>query len=142
MPSRFKSRQQALQILFLWDVRRIPIADALTDFYGSLSSEEGTPIVERDTFADELAAGAAAAAGGIDEMIVRFSEHWRIERMPVVDRNILRLAVHEMKTLATPSAVSIDQALELARRFSSEESLGFLNGVLDAINRELHPEHL
>jgi N utilization substance protein B len=76
---------------------------------------------------------------GIDDLIGKHSEHWRIERMPVVDRNILRLAIYEMSKMATPSAVVIDQALELARRFAGEESIGFLNGVLDAVNHTLRP---
>ncbi len=139
MPSRFKSRQQALQTLFLADVRKLSIQDAIEQYYGSLSSEEGLPAEEDDPFSEDLAKGAWAQAAAIDEVIARHSAHWRLERMPAVDRNILRLAVYEMKSMPTPSAVVIDQALELARRFSSDESLGFLNGVLDAINRELRP---
>ncbi|MCC6538955.1 MAG: transcription antitermination factor NusB [Bryobacterales bacterium] len=141
MPSRFKSRQQALQMLYLWDVRQQPMADVVRDFYGPLSSHEddddGPP--ERDGFGEHLAMGTVGQFGNLDEIITRHSQHWRIERMPVVDRNILRLAIFEMKTMATPSAVIIDQALELARRFSSEESIGFLNGVLDAVNHTIRP---
>ncbi|MFN7922172.1 MAG: transcription antitermination factor NusB [Bryobacteraceae bacterium] len=139
MPSRFKSRQQALQTLFLADVRKLAIHEAIAQYYGSLSSEEGLPAEEPDPFGEDLAKGASAQAAAIDEVIARHSAHWRLERMPAVDRNILRLAVYEMKSMPTPSAVVIDQALELARRFSSDESLGFLNGVLDAINKELRP---
>jgi N utilization substance protein B len=71
----------------------------------------------------------------LDQAIAGHSEHWRLERMPVVDRNILRLAVYEMKTVGTPAPVVIDEALELARRFSSDESVAFINGVLDAVKR-------
>lgn len=137
MPSRFKSRQIALQALYIWDVRKQPIDDALRDFYGSLASEEGEPAEEEDDFARELAAGAVARIDEIDRLIGSHSAHWRIERMPVVDRNILRLAVYEMKALPTPSAVVIDQALELARRFAGDDSIAFLNGVLDAVNKEI-----
>ncbi|MBM3798171.1 MAG: transcription antitermination factor NusB [Acidobacteria bacterium] len=142
MPSRLKSRRQALQMLYLWDVRQQPIADVVRDFYGPLSSredddEDGPP--ERDGFSEHLATGAIGQLDALDDLIVKHSQHWRIERMPVVDRNILRLAIFEMKTMATPSAVIIDQALELARRFSSEESIGFLNGVLDAVNLGIRP---
>jgi len=63
------------------------------------------------------------------------SEHWRLDRMPTVDRNILRLAIFEMTKSSTPPAVIIDEALELARQFSGEESVGFINGVLDAVNK-------
>ena len=71
----------------------------------------------------------------VDEQIARHAEHWRMERMPAVDRNILRLAVYEMTRGGTPAAVTIDEALELARKFSGEESVQFVNGVLDAIHR-------
>jgi N utilization substance protein B len=76
---------------------------------------------------------------GIDERIQQHAEHWRLERMPTVDRNILRLAVYEMMRMPTPPAVVIDEALELARQFSGEESVHFVNGVLDAVRRDLHP---
>ncbi len=139
MPSRFKSRQQALQTLYLWDVRRQTIDEILSDYYGSLAIDEDQPVVDRDEFGEELASGAVTQCIQLDELISQHSEHWRIERMPIVDRNILRLAIFEMKNFATPSAVVIDQALELARRFAGEESIPFLNGVLDAVNRKIRP---
>jgi hypothetical protein len=71
----------------------------------------------------------------VDGLITRHAEHWRMERMPAVDRNILRLGVYELLYGATPAAVVIDEALELTRRFSGEESVLFVNGVLDAIHR-------
>ena len=78
---------------------------------------------------------AFAASDAIDQRIIARSANWRIERMPVVDRNILRLAVYEMDAVKTPPAVVIDEALELARQFSGDESVAFINGVLDAIHR-------
>ena len=137
MPSRFKSRQQALQTLYLWDIRQQPVDAAIRDYYDSLASDQGEPVEEHDQFAEQLATGTADQAAAIDDLIGRHSEHWRLERMPAVDRNILRLATYEMRNLATPTAVVIDQALELARRFSTDESLSFLNGVLDAIDKEV-----
>jgi N utilization substance protein B len=74
--------------------------------------------------------------GSIDKIISDKSANWRIERMPAVDRNILRLAVYEMSDLKTPPAVAIDEALDLARQFSGDESVAFINGVLDAVSRE------
>jgi N utilization substance protein B len=74
----------------------------------------------------------------VDERITRNAEHWRMQRMPAVDRNILRIAVYEMMWTDTPPAVIIDEALELARQFSGEESVHFVNGVLDAVRRELN----
>ena len=140
MPSRFKSRQQALQMLYLWDVRRQPIHDVIVDYYGSLAHDEEDETEARDGFAEDLAIGAVSEVEAIDAIIGKHSEHWRLDRMPVVDRNILRLGVFEMSKRATPSAVVIDQALELARRFAGDESISFLNGVLDAINRAIRPE--
>ena len=139
MPSRFKSRQQALQMLYLWDVRRQPVEEVVRDYYGSLAIDENEGAEERDGFGEDLAQGAIKRVAELDELIGQHSEHWRIERMPVVDRNILRLAIHEMSTMATPAAVVIDQALELARRFAGEESIAFLNGVLDAVNHTIRP---
>lgn len=133
MPSRRRSRQRALQILFLWDARRQPVDEAIDSYYDTLFSEEAP---ERDPFVAELVHGAVEHMAEADERISRHAEHWRMERMPAVDRNILRLAVYEMTRAGTPPAVAIDEALELARKFSNEESVQFVNGVLDAINRE------
>jgi N utilization substance protein B len=132
MPSRRKSRQRALQILFLWDARRQPLGETLDSYYDALFAEERP---QRDAFAATLVHGTVEHLGQIDELIGKHAEHWRLERMPAVDRNILRLAVYEMIHAGTPAAVSIDEALELARKFSSEESVQFLNGVLDAVHR-------
>ena len=126
-------------MLYLWDVRRQPIEEVVRDYYGSLAIEEGEVAQAQDGFGEMLAVGAVFAAAEIDALIGQHSEHWRLERMPVVDRNILRLAIFEMSKMATPSAVVIDQALELARRFAGDESIGFLNGVLDAVNHTIRP---
>ena len=136
MASRHRSRQRALQILFLWDSRRQPVQDVINAYYDTLLSEEHPG---RDPFVAGLVEGAVQHLEEVDDRITRHAEHWRLERMPAVDRNILRLAVYEMTFTPTPPAVVIDEALELARKFSSEESLQFLNGVLDAVHRELAP---
>ena len=133
MPSRHRSRQRALQILFLWDARRQPVDEAIDAYYDTLYSEEHP---ERDPFVADLVRGTIDHLSEVDGRISRHAEHWRMERMPTVDRNILRLAVYEMTRGGTPAAVAIDEALELARRFSSEESVQFINGVLDAVHRE------
>ena len=90
-----------------------------------------------DPFAVQLVTGTVEHLEEIDAQIVRHAEHWRLERMPGVDRNVLRLAVYEMVFGGTPAAVVIDEALELARRYSNEESVQFVNGVLDAVLREV-----
>jgi N utilization substance protein B len=136
MSSRRRSRQRALQVLFLWDARRQPVDDALDAYYDTLFSEEQPG---RDPFVSELVQGTINHLAEVDERITRHAEHWRMERMPAVDRNILRLSVFEMTHLGTPAAVAIDEALELARKFSNEESVQFVNGVLDAVHRELAP---
>jgi N utilization substance protein B len=134
MPSRRRSRQRALQILFLWDFRRQAVDEAIDTYYDTLYSEERP---ERDPFVADLVRGAVENIEAVDQQISRHAEHWRIERMPAVDRNILRLAVYEMTRGGTPAAVAIDEALELARKFSNEESVQFVNGVLDAVHREV-----
>ena len=132
MPSRHRSRQRALQILFLWDARRQLVDETIDAYYDTLLSEEHP---EREPFVAELVRGTVEHLAAVDEQITRHAEHWRMERMPAVDRNILRLAVYEMIYVGTPAAVTIDEALELARKFSNEESVQFVNGVLDAIHR-------
>ncbi|MBV8906112.1 MAG: transcription antitermination factor NusB [Acidobacteriia bacterium] len=134
MSSRRRSRQRALQILFLWDARREPVRDALDAYYDTLFSEEQP---NRDPFVSQLVDGTIQHLGEVDQRISRHAEHWRMERMPAVDRNVLRLAVFEMAHCDTPPAVVIDEALELARKFSGEESVQFVNGVLDAVHREI-----
>jgi N utilization substance protein B len=134
MASRRRARQRALQILFLWDIRRPEAADAINQYYDVLYSEEQP---QRDPFVGELVDGTIEHLKELDERISKHAEHWRIERMPAVDRNILRLAVYEMTSGGTPPPVAIDEALELARKYSNEESVQFVNGVLDAVAREL-----
>ena len=138
MASRHRSRERALQVLFNWDSRgRGDIWRAIDDFYETLHSEEEAPArLERDPFLEELTSGTAARLEEIDALIGRCAVNWRVERMPSVDRNLLRLAAFEILTGSLAPAVVIDEALELARRFSGDESVRFINGVLDAIRRE------
>jgi len=134
MPARHRSRARALQVLFLWDLHKQDIGAAIASFYDTLGSEEDDPKpTDPDEFMETLVRGAVQNAVSIDKII---SANWRIERMPAVDRNILRLAVYEMSDLKTPAAVAIDEALDLARQFSGDESVAFINGVLDAVSRE------
>jgi N utilization substance protein B len=136
--ARRRARQQALQLLYQWDLRRLPLDEILRGYYESLLIGDDTPArPTRDVFAQDLFSGAVEDMARIDDQITRHAEHWKIQRMPSVDRNILRLAVYEMLHTDTPPAVAIDEALELARRFSGEESVHFVNGVLDAIRKEV-----
>src|SRR5579862_4972315 len=128
MPARHRSRQRAVQVMFLWDVRKQPLDEAITSFYRTLSSDEDDPEPSPpDEFMESLVRGAAKDTPEIDRKIAGKSEHWRLERMAAVDRNILRLAVHEMTKMGTPAPVVIDEALELARQFSTDESVAFVN---------------
>lgn len=147
MPARRKSRQRALQILFLWDSRKAPIDHAIESFYqtlytSELGDESDSPerLGERDAFMESLARGTASQVESLDRLITQRAEHWRLDRMPAVDRNILRLAIYEMKSLGTPPPVVIDEALELARRFSEQEAIPFINGVLDSVKKLILPE--
>jgi N utilization substance protein B len=88
-------------------------------------------------FATRLAAGTLSRVAELDERIKSRAEHWRISRMAIVDRNILRLAVYEFLFEPTPRTVAINEALEIARRFSTYEATQFINGILDAIKRDL-----
>ena len=114
---------------------RDPVDRAIHNFYETLYSEENEKRPKPDRFMEELVRGTVSNVAEIDKKIEAKSQHWRLERMPMVDRNILRLAIHEMQQNALPAPVIIDEALQLARQFSSDESLPFINAVLDAIHR-------
>ena len=128
-----------MQVLYQWDLTKQPVEHAISSFYDTLYSgeEETERRPERDAFMEELAVGTSQMAPEIDRRITDKAAHWKLERMPAVDLNILRLAVYEMKTGTTPPAVVIDEAIELARQFSGDESVSFINGVLDAVHKEM-----
>jgi N utilization substance protein B len=141
MPAaRHRSRKRALQVVFNWDMRResVDVDAAIAHYYLTLHSDD--PDVETelkpDPFMEELVRGTISAMPGIDKQIEAKATNWRIERMPAVDRNVLRLAIFEMQQNLLPRNIIIDEAIELARQFSGDESLPFINGVLDAINKE------
>jgi len=134
MGTRRKSRELALQMLFQADMGRQSPDDVRRTFWGEHSS------VAEDVrgFAEDLFRVASDRRTEVDELIERHAEHWRMDRMAAVDRNLLRAAVAELLGFPdTPRAVVINEALEIARKFSSPESVQFLNGVLDSIGREL-----
>ncbi len=135
MGARRKARICALQMLFQYDIAR-PRADDLTRSYWESFGDEMGNIPHE--FSNNLALGAIAHLDEIDDLIKRRAEHWRIQRMAVVDRNILRLAIYEFLYEAdTPKTVVINEALEIARRFSTFEATQFINGILDAIKHDL-----
>ena len=138
MGSRRKARECALQMLFAADVASTPARDVVVTYWAEL----GEPDIEESAraFATRLASGTLAHVEALDERIRSRAEHWRISRMAVVDRNILRLAVYEFLHEPTPRTVAINEALEIARRFSTYEATQFINGILDAIKRDLDEE--
>src|SRR6266851_2490089 len=137
MSSRHRARERSLQILFQWDARKGPIEEAISSFYDTLYSEQSESRPQPDEFVERLVRGVVENITDIDRRLAQHAENWRIERMPAVDRNVLRLAIYEMMALATPPPVAIDEAIELARRFSGEDSVQFINGVLDAAKRDI-----
>ena len=136
MAARHRSRQRALQVLYQCDLRKQPVDDAIASFYDTLYSEEQPLKPEPDAFMEELARGVSGMSGEIDRQIAEKAENWKLGRMPLVDRNVLRLAIYEMSRKETPPAVVIDEALELARQFAGDESVSFINAVLDAVHRQ------
>lgn len=140
MASRHRSRHRAVQILYQSDIRKIAPDEAIASFYDTLYSEENEQKPRRDVFMEELVRGVAAIEADIDARIKQHSEHWRIDRMSAVDRNILRMSIYELIEGKIPAAVIIDEALDLSRRFSGDESVSFINGILDAIRKDLVPQ--
>lgn len=132
--TRRKSRELAMQMLFQGDLGKQNAEQVEKTFW--LAREESD--VEIRGFAEDLYRVATVRAEEIDALIVSHLVNWRLERMPGVDRNVLRLAAAEMLGFkGTPFPIVINEALEIARRYSAPESVGFLNGVLDAMAKEL-----
>jgi N utilization substance protein B len=135
MGSRRKARECALQMLFAADVSSGRVDDLVRLYWAELSDADVEPAAQE--FATRLATGSLSRVAELDERIKSRAEHWRISRMAIVDRNILRLAVYEFMHEPTPRTVAINEALEIARRFSTFEATQFINGILDAIKRDL-----
>ena len=134
--SRHRAREAAVQMLYQWEVGHMPMPEVLATFWQGPGASEALSDAHR-VFAAELATGVVAAVETIDPLIREASEHWRVERMNVLDRLIMRLAVYEfLHEAETPAKVIINEALDLARSFGGDESVRFINGVLDAIRRE------
>ncbi|HEX7956753.1 MAG TPA: transcription antitermination factor NusB [Pyrinomonadaceae bacterium] len=142
MGSRRKARECALQMLFAADLGGATTAVRPDELVRSYWDELGEPEMDEGAreFATRLTVGTLAHIEGIDERIRSRAEHWRISRMAVVDRNILRMAVYEFLHEPTPRTVAINESLEIARRFSTYEATQFINGILDAIKRDLDRE--
>ncbi len=134
MGTRRKSRELAMQMLFQADLGKQKPEQVTELFWDARDDVDD----ETRGFADDLFRVAAEREDEIDKLIEKHAQNWRIERMPVVDRNLLRAATAELLAYPkTPAAVVINETLEVARRYAAPESVNFLNGVLDAIGRDL-----
>ncbi|HKV99533.1 MAG TPA: transcription antitermination factor NusB [Vicinamibacterales bacterium] len=130
---RHRAREAALQILYFWEVGRASPDEALAAFWAEHEPEAPEPL---RAFAADLVHGTIAEVGALDAVVAAHSANWRLDRLAVIDRMILRMAVWEMRhEQDTPAAVVIDEAIELARTFSTDDSVRFVNGVLDAIRK-------
>ena len=133
--TRHRARELALQWLYQWEVGR---QDLERVFETDHQIELRPPDEERDRLAEALVRGTASQLAEIDPLIADQAQGWRLERMPVIDRLILRLAVYELRAEPdTPHAVIINEALELAHTFSTDEAVKFINGVLDGIRKNI-----
>ncbi len=135
---RHRAREAALQILYQWDISKRDIVKSATTFFDLQWPNTDPPTDDLRAFATALARDTSERLDEIDPLIADTTERWRPERMAILDRLILRMAVCEMlRDTQTPPAVVINEALELARTFTTEESVKFINGMLDAIRKKL-----
>ena len=134
MGTRRKARELCLQMLFQWDMSKQPPEQVRRTFWNE------RPEVDAETrdFSEDLFNVAVDSDRGVDELIQKHAQHWKMDRMATVDRNVLRTGVAEfLRYRSTPRPVVINEALEIARKFSAPESVHFINGVLDSVGKEL-----
>ena len=135
---RHRAREAALQILYQWEIGRGDVHQATETFFDRQWPDADPPPDELRAFASSLAADTVAGLARIDALIAETAARWRPERMAVIDRLILRMATCELGgARGTPPPVVINEALELARTFSTEDAVKFINGMLDAIRKKL-----
>ncbi|MFA5339590.1 MAG: transcription antitermination factor NusB [Candidatus Omnitrophota bacterium] len=132
MRKRTQAREYALQILYQIDVRKDPEDKILVDFWKNIETEP-----EVSDFAAKIVIGTIRNKKKIDEMITKYASNWKLSRMAVIDRNVLRMAAYELLFCEDiPPKVSINEAVDLAKKFGDTESGKFVNGILDKINKE------
>jgi len=132
MQLRRKARECALQMMFQWEVGQQDPAGLAASFWKHTRADWRVR-----EFATRLFEGTVATVAEIDDLLARHAQNWRTDRMAAVDRNILRVAVYELKSHDTPANVVLEEAIELAKKFSSEGASAFINGVLAAAAKEL-----
>ncbi|HEU5412889.1 MAG TPA: transcription antitermination factor NusB [Candidatus Angelobacter sp.] len=134
MGTRRKARELCLQMLFQWDMGKQTPEHVRRTFWGERPEVDG----ETRDFAQDLFNVAVDTEQGVDDLIQKHAQHWKMERMAAVDRNVLRTGVAEfLRYRDTPKPVVINEALEIARKFSAPESVHFINGVLDSVGKQL-----
>ena len=132
MGKRRKSREFALQTLYQWNVTQRDVHQILDQLRAHFSPEE-----VRDEFAEKIVLGVLEHCSHLDQVIEASSEHWRLDRMSLIDRNILRIATFELLYCSeTPPKVILNEAIDLGKRFGSDDSGSFINGILDRVQRE------
>jgi N utilization substance protein B len=129
---RTKSREFAMQMLFQWDLSPQDPAKLEAKFWRAAKAADSTR-----AFANKLFEGAAGEVAALDESIVKYADNWRFERLAAIDKAVLRLAIFELRAAETPYKVILNEAVELAKKFSSEESGAFVNGILDTVHKSL-----
>lgn len=148
--ARHRAREAALQMLYQWEVGRVSAHEAVRTYWPGRDAPpspddeyaDAVPEAAVDengrTFANALVSGTIERVGEADQLIATHLKNWRLERVAVIDRLVMRLAIYELLTESeTPSKVIINEALELARTFSGEEPVPLINGVLDAVRKTL-----
>jgi transcription antitermination protein NusB len=151
--NRHKAREAALQMLYQWEVGRVSGHEAVRTYWPGRDAPPSPEDEHADqlpkeavddrgrTFANALVTGTIERVGEADQLIAAHSRNWRLERMAVIDRLVMRLAIYELLAERdTPSKVIINEALELARTFSGEEPVPLINGVLDSVRKSLGRE--
>lgn len=121
-----------MQMLFQWEMSNQDLTKLEGRFWKSAKAAEQTRV-----FANQLFEGAAHDSPALDELISGFAANWRLDRLAAIDRAILRLAIHEMRATDTPPKVVINEAVNLAKKFSSEDAGGFVNGILDTYRKSM-----
>jgi transcription antitermination protein NusB len=135
--TRHRAREVAVQMLYQWEVAQSDVEDVLRTFWtANLPGAEGASDAVRE-FAEQLVRYTVSNREQIDRLITETAEHWRLSRMAALDRLILRMAIGEFLHGETPRNVIINEALELAKTFSGDESAKFVNGILDAVKKKL-----
>ena len=138
-PERHRGREAALQLLYQWEIGWAGANGSGEAARAYWACHPAPPA--RRGFATALVEGTTTHLDTIDSLLASNARNWRLARMPVVDRLIMRLAIYELVYTDTPTAVVIDEALELARTFSAGEAVAFINGVLDGVGRRVRERH-